>query len=560
MEKLQTRWMVTLMLLIFLLFYVPFAVATPSLVRQGLPHEESAYQAGPTVTYPKWSKVEITLIGPASIGMSDSQNPFLIDVSVTFTAPSGSTFDVPAFYDGDGIGGMNGNIWRARFSPNETGAWNYASSSNNNILDGQSGAFDVTAPVGCSPYSPGDLPDFACVGRLQYVGGHFLKFADGPFWLKGGEDDPEDFLAPGQTAGFPGKTAAIDYLAGHGVNSLYIMLHTLGGDANNVWPWVGATPNMAMQNHEHFDLAKLHEWETLFSYIQSNGLVLHLLFEDDSGWTGFNRSLYYREMIARFGHHNGLYWNLSEEYNESYSANQIKSFAQLLSDLDPYDHPLTVHHAGGTNNWQAFLGDTRFDLTSFQTSRSPQNAAAINWTNLTNDSGHPIPISFDETGKIGPDHRDLARHIIWSVYLGGGNFEMHTSPLSSYTDFANHFADMHRARAFMEQMPFTQMVPANNLLSGTTAYLLAKPGEIYAAYLPQGGTIQLNLSGTDNTFVATWFDPRSGASQSAGSVTGGATRSFSAPNTNDWALRLQAGGGGGYNNALWLPLLVRGRR
>jgi hypothetical protein len=37
-------------------------------------------------------------------------------------------------------------------------------------------------------------------------------------------------------------------------------------------------------------------------------------------------------MVARFGHHNGLYWDLAEEYNEVYTADQMKTFAQLLRD------------------------------------------------------------------------------------------------------------------------------------------------------------------------------------------------------------------------------------
>ena len=28
------------------------------------------------------------------------------------------------------------------------------------------------------------------------------------------------------------------------------------------------------------------EWEDLFEYIQAKGIVLHFVFEDDSGWTG----------------------------------------------------------------------------------------------------------------------------------------------------------------------------------------------------------------------------------------------------------------------------------
>ena len=84
------------------------------------------------------------------------------------------------------------------------------------------------------------------------------------------------------------------------------MLNNIGGDGNNVWPWVGTSPGEAQANQERFDLGKLKEWENLFSHIQAKGIVLHLIFEDDSGWTGFNRMLYYRQMIARFGHHNGL--------------------------------------------------------------------------------------------------------------------------------------------------------------------------------------------------------------------------------------------------------------
>jgi len=37
--------------------------------------------------------------------------------------------------------------------------------------------------------------------------------------------------------------------------------------------------------------------------------------ELDDGELGTERMLYYRELIARFGHHLALQWNLCEEYN-----------------------------------------------------------------------------------------------------------------------------------------------------------------------------------------------------------------------------------------------------
>ena len=377
----------------------------------------------------QWSKAELDFHGPSSAGMSSSSNPFKIPMDVEFTSPGGQTFLVPAFYDGDGSGGLDGDVWKVRFSPDSVGLWSYASSSSEPLLDGNTGSFEVIAPSGCGSYAAGGLPDLGCAGRLEYVGGHYLKFADGPYWLKGGADEPESFLAPGANAGFGSKEAAIDYLASKGVNSIYLMLHNVDGDGRNVWPWVGANQAVAKANNEYFDVAKLQEWENLFEYIQAKGIVLHFVFEDDSGWTGFNRDMYYRELIARFGHHNGLIWNISEEYGENYSADQIKTFAGMVRDLDPYDHPITVHNVGSVSNWDPFLGDDRFDLTSLQTVASPQNDTVATWFGLSESSGRAIPISVDETGRIGTGDRALSRHIVWSIYVGGGMFEMYTAPI-----------------------------------------------------------------------------------------------------------------------------------
>lgn len=530
--------------LTFLSVVMLLALAPVTFVEEAIPEQKGTSQSAHDGSYVQWSKVEIALTGPESAGMSESNNPFLIDVFVQFTSPTGAQFEVPAFYEGDGKGGLDGNVWRARFAPDTVGTWQYQSSSDEPLLDGHSGTFEVTAPAGCSTYVPGSLPDFSCTGRLQAVNQHYLALADGTYWLKGGADDPEDFLAPGQTVGFPSKEAAVDYLAAQGVNSMYIMLHNVGGDEENVWPWVGDSDSEAEDNHEHFDVEKLAEWENLFTYIEDKGIVLHLVLEDDSGWSGFNRNLYYREMVARFGHHNGLYWNLSEEYNENYSSSEAKSFAELLSSLDAYDHPLTIHHQGSTDNWEPFVNDAHFDLTSFQSNRSPQNDEAAEWFEVANGAIPTLATSFDETGKIDSGDRTISRHIVWSVYMGGASFEMHTSPLSDYRDFADHFADMHRARTFFEQLPLYQMQPINDLVTSGEGYLFARPGLVYAAYLPEGDTIEIDLSSTASTFDVSWFDPRSGATQTDGATSGGATRSFTAPNDDDWVLLLERSGGG----------------
>lgn len=487
-------------------------------------------------SYPIWSKVEISLRGLDSDGMSNQSNPYKIAVDVTFSGPNGEKQVVPAFYDGNGSGNQNGNVWKVRFSPGLAGKWIFTSKSSQPLLDNITGSFDVLPPANCQARSPGSLPDFRCTGRLNYTGEYYLRFANGDYWIKAGADDPEDFLAPETNAGFNTKTEAIDYLASKGINSMYILLSNVGGDANNVWPWVGSNPTAAKSNHEHFDLVKLAEWEEIFTYIQNKGLVLHLVLEDDSAWNGFNRTLYYREMIARFSHHNGLIWNISEEFNENYSPNQAKGFARMIKGYDPYDHPVTVHHAGSTNHWVPFIGHTCIDMTSLQTDLSPQNDVAVTFYNMVKDSGRVIPVSFDETGKIASNARELSRHILWSVYLGGANFELHTFPLSDYRDFNGHFEDLTFARAFLEGLHFWQMVPANNLLLEGNGYVFARQGAEYAIYMPAGGSIELDLRGATGALTANWYNPRTGVFSDRLAITGGVILSFTPPFTGDAVL------------------------
>lgn len=520
----------------------PTNTHTPTPTNTVTPSPTATLTQDPIPTVQVNSMVEIEMIGPTSTGMG-TPNPFLIEVEVTFTGPVGQTFVVQGFYDGDGVGGMDGSIWKVRFTADAPGEWNFLSSSQESLLNGYSGAFNAVNPSDCEQYSPGGMPDFSCLGRLEYSGDHYLSFANGQYWFKGGVNDPEDFLVPGNTVGFPTKEDAIDFLAANGINSLYMLFNNIEGDGSDLYPWVGDTPFTAKNNHERYDLAKLAEWKNVFDYLQSKGLVLHLVFEDDSAWTGFNRQLYYREMIARFGHYNGLIWNVSEEFNENYpDANEIKAFAQMIKDLDAYDHPLTVHQVGVLTTWDPFLGDTRFDLTSFQTPLLPldqHNANAVEWFDKVEDSGRTIPVSFDEIRYFDILDTSDSRHAIWAVYMGGAIHELRINPDTDYLPFEQHMVDLHTAREFMEQLPYWQMQPMNYLLEAGQGYVFAKSGEVYSVYLPVGGQIDLNLIGTDATFDGQWFNPRNVAYQDIGAITGGSVLTFTAPSTEDWVLLLQ---------------------
>jgi len=59
------------------------------------------------------------------------------------------------------------------------------------------------------------------------------------------------------------------------------------------------------------------------------------------------------------------------------------------------------------------------------------------------------------------------------------------------------------------------------------------------AYLPQGGSIILDLRNLKGSLACRWFNPREGKFGDQFRVEGGGQRPFQAPSRNDWALQVK---------------------
>jgi hypothetical protein len=497
-------------------------------------------------TFAKWSKIEIVFPGPPSQSRG-APNPFAIRLDVDFTSPGGRPYRVPGFYDGDGNGGLDGNLWKVRFSADELGQWTFSTKSDNERLDGATGRFCVTGV-------PPDARGFWKWGRLEAVGTaenkiRYLKFRDGPFWLKAGCDDPENFL--GNSPHYdtlPERKAAIDYLARRGVNSLYIMTHNLGGDDDDVWPWLGESALQAMSNggaSARFDAAKLDTWRELFEHMQTKGVVPYLVLEDDSAWKDYDHQRYYREMIARFGYLPALLFNFGEEHNENYRLWQALDYLEQLRKIDAYRHPRGIHNVNRPTD--RYVDAEQVDFTSIQTgspgthtglaSALEHNGMTIDWIRRCVGRGRRIlVVNFDEARP------EEDRRCWWSVYLGGGVWESHVRqpydrPMSAWE---TTWTQLGGARAFMETLPFWEMEPHNELVTDGQAFCLAKPGEVYALYLPVGGRVTLRLR-PEVAYEAAWWNPAGGreASFHDRETFRGPSHRLTAPADGDWAVRIQ---------------------
>jgi PelA/Pel-15E family pectate lyase len=536
-----------------------------------------------------WHPLTVTFHGPHASADGDSPNPFLdYRLQVRFTGPDARTCDVPGYFDGDGEGGLAGHAWRVRFTPNRPGRWTYEASLRTGPavaveLEPNAGA-DVPLPGGTgefhvAPRDP-DAPGFLKWGRLEYVGKPYLKFVDGPYWLRGGTDEPENFLAyagfvrtpPSHTfadhvvdwkPGDPdwnhgagrGIIGALNDLADRQVNSIYFLAMNVGGDGKDVWPWLGKInpKGDASNDNLHFDVAKLRQWEIVFDHAQRKGIFLHFVLNEaeeankrelDDGELGTERKLYYRELVARFGHHLALEWNLCEEYNLDFDfgPDRCRAFADYLRAVDPYDHPIAVHSAGDPVEKLRFVyGDPRFALTSIQLNQRPIHEVAEAIRRETFKAGRPLPVSLDEftldrgqqASHIPVDDADgHRREKIWPAYFSGGMLEFILEDLLKTDSFKTPqrvklWRYLWNARNFMErELPFWEMEPADDLSfdggtidvgigKGKTVPLgpqvFARRGEVYAVYLPVGGKSgRLDVSDIDGVAVQQWYDPRKG--------------------------------------------------
>jgi hypothetical protein len=569
-----------------------------------------------------WHPLTVDFSGPLASETDSRPNPFLdYRLQVTFTGPSGQVYAVPGFFDGNGNGGGTGNVWRARFTPDEPGRWSYeasfragpgvaieldAQAGEPAAFDGASGWFDVE-------HRDESAPGFLKWGRLEYVGGHYLKFRQGPYWLKGGTNSPENLLgyvgfddsplskhvyephARDWQAGDPSFTArgadhgrgligALNYLASRHVNSVYFLPLNIGGDGRDTWPFVSSLNAQGHVNVSrlNYDISKLRQWEQVFAHAQRQGILLHFVLDEaepsnrtvlDGGTLGAERKLFYRELVARFAHHNALQWNVSEEYDGVVSTQygidypgipveSVKAYAGYLEALDPYDHPITVHHwRDPAEVWTTFLGDGRFSLTSLQYGdRAVDYGAEVEqWRGRSRAVGKPIPVSLDEVRSLSTANATQQRkEILWPVYLSGGQLEWFIAaedqsledfrpfePMWNYTWYARKFIETH--------LPFWEMEPQDGRLSGESARLgegqvLVKPGEVFAVYLPEAATAgTLDLADSAGAFEKRWYDPRTGQfAGTAETVCGGGPVPLGRPPympEEDWALLLTARAG-----------------
>ena len=545
----------------------------------------SSYGQALTVTgeLKKWHPVTITLDGPQA-SEDGSPNPFLdYRFEVSFSLGQ-ETITVPGYFAADGnaaeTGATSGNKWRAHFVPPETGTWTFRTS----FRQGTDVALSTESTAGSSfaPYDNvfstvtiddtdkgGD--DFRGKGVLRYTGASYMQFDNGEYYIKGGTDSPENFLAyqdfdatystgsenfvksytahvsdwqegdpTWQNGKGKGIIGGVNYLASEGVNSIYFITMNIEGDTKDVWMYTSHTERL------RFDVSKLAQWDIVFKHMTQKGIKLHVVTQEtenelllDGGTLGRERKAYFKELVARFGYHNAVIWNLGEENNQT-AHDQRQAYADYIRAFDAYDHPIVIHTLPG--QWDLvygpFLGNQNFEGPSIQIG-TPEDAhwITLDWINKSANAGRKWIVTIDESGPWqdgatpdGPDnnHWLIRREILWgNLMAGGAGVEWYFGYEHPNNDFnAEDFRSRdlfwdytrHALTFFNTYLPFYEMTSLDGLSSDQNSYVFGKEDEIYAVYLKWGGTANLNLNGSSKTYTIEWFNPRTGGSLVNGTI------------------------------------------
>lgn len=387
-----------------------------------------------------------------------------------------------------------------------------------------------------------------------------------------------------------GLIGAINYLSGKGCNAFSFLTYNAGGDGDNVWPFVHRDDKL------HYDCSKLDQWGIVFDHGTALGMYLHFKMQEtenddhrkgkkggfvpeclDGGNLGVQRKLYCRELIARFGHNLALNWNLGEENTQS--TEQQQDMINYISELDAYNHNIVLHTFPEDQDrvYGPLLGDK-----SKLTGLSLQNSAikdthvqTVKWVRASTEAGRAWVVAFDEsgtaahgqcpdlgyrgfdgkdkTGKMIYTEHEVRQQTLWGTLMAGGagveyyfGYQFAENDLIC-EDWRSRDRSWDYCRIALNffrdnQIPIQDLQPADELVGNTEndnrRYCMAKSGELYLVYLPNGGDCQLDLSKQTGEYSVQWFNPREGGSLASGAVTelkaGGEVSIGKPPDANDW--------------------------
>lgn len=285
--------------------------------------------------------------------------------------------------------------------------------------------------------------------------------------------------------------------------------------------------------HPGFDYSRFHvaywqKFERALRFARDRDVIVSLVLDMNDSRIhpapgSADERRFIRYAIARFGAFSNITWDLGDDLDHYRDDGWTHATGTLIKQWDPYRHLATSHpvdnvHQDRTSDW--------FDFTSFQEWSRDQHAFMLAQRHEQKRLGRIIPQTNEEYGYedhypmwakgVGSESADTLRRTAWDIVMAGGyqttgetarrgtNIWPDTgggwingrgdNTMTMLEGYA-HMVDFFTSFDWWKTEPHDELVNKGN-------YCLAKPGEIYAVYLPRAGsaTVRLESGRYDATF------------------------------------------------------------
>ena len=265
-----------------------------------------------------------------------------------------------------------------------------------------------------------------------------------------------------------------------------------------------------------------------------------------------------RYAIARFAAFSNITWDLGDDLDRYRTDAWTRATGNLIKDWDPWRHLATSHPVDNAHQDRA---SSWFDFTSFQEWSRNQHSFMLQERLKQKQLGRIIPQTNEEYGYEdhyplwsegpGADSADSLRRAAWDIVMAGGyqtTGETARRGTNIWPDTGGGWMNGRgddtmtmlqgyaRMADFFTSFQWWKTEPHDELVSGGS-FCLAKPGEIYAIYLPHGGRTTIRLRA--GRYRAFWYNPATGNRIPLPAVVGTVWTSPLTPDNEDWALLLE---------------------
>jgi Protein of unknown function (DUF4038)/Domain of unknown function (DUF5060)/Putative collagen-binding domain of a collagenase len=520
----------------------------------GAPAHVVFTQTATSVDAYDYLEVGITVTSP------DAPNPFTdVQVSGSFeSADAKKRWTIDGFCDSP-----DGSTYKIRFMPPSAGEYRYnvvyRQGAFQNKYDGtfRAAGHGRKGPIRVDPAYPWHFV-------WEGTGEHYFFNGTTAYWLTGWKEERIIRNAIDRLHRLKVNRIRVTVA---GRSNLYFGEPVMTADNYSNLPTAWPAKNPKDFTHPDFDYTRFYtplwqKFERMLQHARGEDVIISVVLDMNDNKVhpavgSDDERRFIRYAVSRFSAFSNITWDLGDDLEGYRSDEWTHETGTLIEQWDPYRHLATSHpmktvHQDRSSDW--------FGFTSYQDWSRKQHALMLESRELQKKAGRIIPQTNEEYGYEdhyptwalpGSDSADVLRRTAWDILMAGG-YQTAGETCRRGTNIApdtgggwmngrgddtmtmflgyGHMVDFFTSFEWWKTDPHDELVDNG-------AYCLAKPGEIYAVYLPAGERVTVKLE--PGRYNAIWFSALSGERIELPVVDGGTWTSPAAPDRNDWALLLQ---------------------